>query len=127
MSTKTTTIAQKLQMTDEDYENMIFGAYARWCESNTINAREFQKVIANSAVNKWYLIEYSKCEIEFHQLTGRYENLTVEDYKRCYNDCTYRLFNIRPTALLQEIKKTQCIGSLKIQGLRIPSLTFNQN
>ena len=130
MSTKTTTTAQKLQMTAEDYENMIFGAYASWCESVTINAREFQKVLANSAVNKWYLMEYAKCEKEFNLLTDRYEGsvtVSADDLKICYIDCTYRMNNIRPTALLQEIKKTRAVSYLKVQGIRIPSLTFNQN
>lgn len=128
MSTKTTTIAQKLQMTPEDYENMIFGAYARWCESVTINPREFQKVLANSAVNRWYLMEYSKCEKEFNSLTDRYGNsISTQDFQRCYNECTYNMFNIRPTALLQQIKKTHNVNSLKVQGIRIANLTFNQN
>lgn len=128
MSTQTTTIAQKLQMTPEQYEELIFGAYARWCESVTLNPRELQKALASAAINKWYLTEYAKCERECIQLTHRYEkSITVEDFKRCYNDCTYGMFNIRPTALLQEIKKTQVVSYLKIHGLRIPSLTFNQN
>ena len=124
----TTTTAQKLQMTAEDYENMIFGGYARWCESVTINAREFQKVIANSAVNKWYLMEYAKCEEKFAAMTQRYdESIPVKDYQTFYNDCTYGMFNIRPTALLQEIKKTRAVSYLKVHGVKIPSLTFNQN
>lgn len=128
MSTQTKTTAQKLQMTAEDYENMIFGAYARWCESVTINAREFQKVLANSAVNKWYLMEYAKCEEKFATMTQRYdENIPVKDYQTFYNDCTYGMFNIRPTALLQEIKKTRAVSYLKVHGVKIPSLTFNQN
>lgn len=130
MSTKTTTTAQKLQMNAEDYENMIFGSYARWCESVTINAREFQKVLANSAISKWYMTEYTKCELEFEQLTARYEDsetVIAEDFKRCYAECTYRMFNIRPMALLQKIKKTNVVSYLKVRGVRIPSLTFNQN
>lgn len=128
MSTQTTTTAQKLKMTSEEHELLIFGAYARWCESVTINPGEFQKVLANSSVNKWYLLEYAKCEKEFHNLTDRYGNsISTEDFKRCYNQCTYNMFNIRPTALLQQIKKTRNVKSLKVQGIRIPSLTFNQN
>ena len=128
MNTQTQTTAQKLQMTAEDYENMIFGGYARWCESVTINAREFQKVIANSSINKWYLMEYAKCEKEFNTLTDRYGNsITPADFQRCYADCTYGMFNIRPAALLQKIKKTNVVSYLKVRGVRIPSLTFNQN
>jgi hypothetical protein len=120
------TSTQKLKLTPAEYENMLFGAYARWCESVTINAREFQKVIANSAVNKWYLIEYAKCEAEFQQLTGRYENLTAQDYKRCYNDCTFRMFNIRPTALLEAIKKTPNVNNPRVPGIKMFN-AINQN
>ncbi len=123
-------INQKLKMTSEEYELLIFGAYARWCESATINGHEFQKVLANSAISKWYMTEYSKCELEFEQLTARYEDsetVIAEDFKRCYAECTYRMFNIRPMALLQEIKRTRSENYLKIKGVRIPSLTFNQN
>jgi hypothetical protein len=127
MSIKTTTTAQKLQLTAEEYEALLFGAYARWCESVTINARQFQQVLANSAINKWYLMEYTKCEKEFNSLTDRYDSISADDYKRCYNDCTYGMFNIRPTALLQEIKKTRAVSCLKIHGVQIPSLIFNQN
>ena len=128
MSTQTKTTAQKLQMTAEDYENMIFGAYASWCESVTINAIEFQKVLANSAVNKWYLMEYAKHEAGFHEITDCYvSSCTVHDIQVCYNNCTYQMFNKRPAALLQEIKKTTVVSYLKVHGVKIPSLTFNQN
>lgn len=126
----TTTIYQKLKMTPEEYELLIFGAYARWCESVTINTHEFQKVLANSAINKWFMTEYVKCEIDFTQLTARYQDndtIIAEDFKRCYAECTYRLFNIRPMALLNEIKKTTNGNGMKVSGVKVHSLTFNQN
>lgn len=103
------TINKKLKMSADEYEEMIFGAYARWCETVTTNAHEFQKVLANSAVNKWFLMEYAKCEKDFEQLTDRYEEcetITANDFKRSYAECTYRMFNIRPMALLNEAKKS---------------------
>ena len=120
------TINNKLKMTSEEYELLIFGAYARWCESVTINTQEFQKVLANSAINKWFMMEYAKCEADFEQLTARYEDtdtIIANDYKRCYAECTYRMFNIRPMALLNAIKKTP----MKIDGINTHSLTFNYN
>lgn len=121
------TTTEKLNLTPAEYENLVFGAYARWCESVTINAIEFQKVLANAAINKWYMMEYAKCEKEFHQLTGRYDNLTANDYQMCYNDCTYKMFNIRPTALLESIKKTQVYSNLRVQGVKIFNNAINQN
>lgn len=126
----TTTIHQKLKMSAEEYENLIFGAYARWCESVTINAHEFQKVLANSSINKWFITEYGKCEKDFEQLTARYQDndtIIAEDFKRCYAECTYRMFNIRPMVLLNAIKKTSTGSAQKINGIKIHSLNFNQN
>lgn len=94
----------KLAMTDNQYEMMVFGFYSRWCESVTVNSKQFQQVLANSSINAWFLIELSKCEEEFHLLTKRYENLSPLDYKKCYHECTFRLFNIRPSALLESVK-----------------------
>ena len=105
MSTKTTTTAQKLQMTAEDYENMIFGSYARWCESVTINMRDFQAVLSNAAVNAWFLMELTKCETEFHQITDCYvSSCTAYDMQVSYNESTFRLFNLRPMPLLEKAK-----------------------
>lgn len=123
-------INQKLGMSTEQYEAMMFDAYARWCESVTINDLEFQKVLANAAISNWYMVEYAKCERQFQVKTTRYKislTVTLLDMRTCYNDCTYRMFSIRPAALLNDIKKTTAGGYLKISGVRIPSLTFTQN
>ena len=97
---------QKLAMTESEYEMMVFGSYSRWCESVTTNTRDYQSVLANSSINAWYLMELEKCESEFHQLTDRYigSNITALDFKKCYSQCTFKLFNIRPMALLQQVK-----------------------
>lgn len=119
-----------MKMSTEEYELLIFGAYARWCESVTTNLHEFQKVLASSAVNKWFMMEYAKCEKDFEQMTARYtdsDSIIAEDYKRCYAESTYRMFNIRPTVLLAEIKKPTTGAGMKVGGVRIHSLNFNQN
>jgi hypothetical protein len=121
---------KKLNMSPEQYETLLFSNYAEWCESVTINDREFQKVLANASIDKWFMTEYAKCEKEFHLLTNRYKDsdtVSVDDLTECYVDCTVKMLNIRPTALLQEIKKTQAVGYTKVQGMKLTSLTFNQN
>ena len=105
MNTKT---LQKLDICPEQYESMIFNLYSNWCETVTINNKEYQKVLANTAINRWFLMELTKCEAEFHQRTDRYvgSNLTSLDFNNCYRDCMYKLNNIRPKALLNEVKKS---------------------
>lgn len=115
----TKTINQKLQMTPQEYESFIFGIYARWCETlSGTGDRELQKIMANSGISKWFMMEYAKCETEFTQLTRFYEEgntITAVDYEKCLMQCTFRMFNIRPMALLQIIKKST------------PSRIFNLN
>lgn len=126
----TKTINQKLKMTPEEYELMIFGAYARWCEGVTTNMHEFQKVLANASISKWYMTEYAKCENKFEQLTSRWdENGTIilKDFEKCYNNCTFQMFNIRPMALLQEINKKKSVDSIKFHGVKVETLNFNLN
>lgn len=100
---KTTT--EKLALTEHDYEMMVFGFYSRWCESVTTNMRDFQAVLSNAAVNAWFLMELSKCETEFHQITDCYvSSCTAYDMQVSYNESTFRLFNLRPMPLLEKAK-----------------------
>ena len=119
------TTTQKLTMNDFEYEMMLFGFYMRWCESVTINNRQFQMVLANSSINAWFLMELAKCEAEFHQLTARYvETATARDLMICYHNCTFRMFNLRPIALLEAIKPKE---TLAFQSNGIPVNALNQN
>ncbi len=125
------TINKKLQLTHQEYEDLFFDTYQRWCESVTVTAREFQKVLANATINRWYRIEFAKCEAEFEHLTSRYEGsdtITVVDLKKCYDTCTVQMFNIRPMALLHEAKKTEAKPSTTIvRGIPIPFSIVNLN
>lgn len=114
------TTTEKLALDQAQYEIMIFGLYMRWCEGVTGTVRQYQTVLANKAINAYFLMELAKCEAEFNKLTDRYINtptVTIQDMKRCYNDCTYRLFNLRPTALLEGLKIKG-----KIQGIPVYNL-----
>jgi hypothetical protein len=95
---------QKLQLSQHDFEMMLFDLYSRWCESITGNARQHQLVLANSGINAYFLDEFKKCSDEFHFRTDRYENLSLKDYNKCFADCIIQLFNRRPSALLESLK-----------------------
>lgn len=106
------TTIQKLAITPEQYESIIWDLYNKWCQSVSITQREYQQVLANSAINKWFLVELSKRETEFHKLTDRYvnTNVTTADFSNCYRDCVNSLFNYRPMALLSNIVKPKAKG-----------------
>ena len=107
------TITQKLNMTQAEFEEMIFGFYFRWCQDVTTNDLDFQAVLANAGINKWFLTELAKLEAKFQEITWRYEDsetVITRDYKLAYNDCTFQMFNIRPMALLENAKIKQPKG-----------------
>jgi hypothetical protein len=116
-----TTITQKLAITSDQYESIIWDLYNKWCQSVSITTLEYQQVLANSAINAWFLMELAKCEKEFHTLTNRYTNtnVTSTDYANCYRDCVNSLFNYRPMALLSNIVKPKAKGVPVFNALNV--------
>jgi len=110
------TTIQKLAITPEQHESLIWNLYENWCESASIGTIEFQQVLANSAINRWFLLELQKCEAEFHKLTDRYidSNVTARDMEKCYKDCAFHLFSIRPMALLNQISKPKINNGIRV-------------
>lgn len=115
---------KKLAQTQDQYELMVFGLYMRWCESITTTPRQYQQVLANSAINHWFLTELAKCEQEFHALTDRFinSNVSAKDFQQCWDVCSYHMFNIRPMALLEPFK----VKITATQGIPVFS-SLNQN
>lgn len=136
-------INEILELSFHDYQMMLFGSYSRWCESNAktysnvggveteiIDVKDWQLLLANSQLNNWFNIEYAKWEQEFIKLIKRYEGsetVTVKDIRRCYSDCTIQIFSIYPKAIVEAILKKKKPTVLKIDGIKIQTLTFNQN
>lgn len=116
-------VIQKLDITQEQYESIIWNFYSNWCASVTISLKEFQQVLASAPINAWFRMELTKREIEFNELTDRYSdpNVTPQDFEKCYHKCLFSLFNIRPTALLNQIKKTKTPSA----GIKVFTATSN--
>lgn len=102
------TTAQKLGMTDTEYDSMIFSIYSQWCGRVATNSRHFQAILANTSISLWFLTELVKCETEFHELTDRYSasiSITKKDYKQCFNNCIDKMADIKPQALLESFNR----------------------
>lgn len=120
-------VNQIIQMTAEDYEEFILTSWMRWCESVTIDHREFLRVFSNSTVNRWFISEMKRLEEEFRFLVSRYD---VDDprnllaIKHLFSDTTVQIFSIFPKGLLAEAKK---VTDKKVDGIPINKLTITQN
>lgn len=104
-------ILSLLKTDTEAYEAMVFDTYHQWCMDFCISYdRELQHVLANSALNKYFLTEYSKFEAQFISMAQDYENkpnITPADMREMYHNCTYGIFNRRSMPLIEQAKKTQ--------------------
>jgi hypothetical protein len=116
-------IHEHLGLTFKEYDTQYFERYSNWCESVVLTLLEYQKVLANSQISKWYNREFEKCEQEFLTIINDYPNATTESKKQCYDRCAVRLFSIFPKVLIDEAKKRQpvkeramtMVGCLKIE------------
>jgi hypothetical protein len=108
--TATKTIPDLLGLTKPEYEKMYVEAYLRYCMDFSYNYQnDLQKLVSNSALNAWYNMEYAKCENEFLITISGYENatqVTADNLQKVYNECTYRMFNLRCKVLIDNAKNT---------------------
>ena len=74
-----------LNYTNEQYEETVLLMYIRWCMDFSVNyTTDLQCVIANTAINSFFLNELSKIEHDFIEQMKPYENvgnISFEDAK----------------------------------------------
>lgn len=98
------TIAQKLNVSPETYNWMIFNTYFMWCARHASSSVELQKLTSSQSLFNWFQKEYKKQEEEFLFLTSRFTNLATQSYVTCYNRCIEKVFDVYPKLLLEKMK-----------------------
>ena len=96
------TILELLAINQHQYEMVYIDTYMRWSESVSINEAQLQMVMANNAVNRYFNMEFKKCEAEFLELINRYPNATPTDARKLWDKCTLALFNRRCLPLIKQ-------------------------
>ncbi|AMA49435.1 hypothetical protein [Flavobacterium covae] len=102
-------VIELLDLSTPDYETLLFETYFNWCTDFCSNYQDdLQSLVANRALNKYFLQEYNKLEEEFLQLASRYENninITSVHYRELYADCTVKIFNRFSKVLIKKAKQ----------------------
>lgn len=93
-----------LQWSSQEYEDRLFQAIYNWCQQKGKLPSVIQQLLANAQINKWFLNEYNKCELQFLKIADVVPNNT-EALRSHYKSCTLQIFNIEPSALMNDIKK----------------------
>lgn len=109
-------------------EDLILAFWFYWVESVTRTDREFQKVSANTPVNKWFLMELSKYEAEFKTYITTYPDTHGRNKDWLWCKCVSKLMSHFPLVLLQEAKKRELKPqTTKVAGIKIEFSLTNLN
>lgn len=122
----TTENLEKIFDSSQTVEDFYFELYFAWCESVTNNSQEFQQVLANKAISKWFAIEYSKLIVEYETSIVQYPNATADESFTFYMSWIFKLFSIRPKSLLADAKK-RAKPKTKVAGISVVTHPFSNN
>ena len=66
------TLLLLLDMPADTYENQLFENYFLWCNLNSYNDTECQKLLANAPLFRWWHIQYAELEQQFIEDSAEY-------------------------------------------------------
>jgi hypothetical protein len=95
-------IKEYLQLSEQEYEDKIFMYYWNWCYKYGGTESKTQELLANSAVNKWWLFEFQKLEKKFFESLEHLPK-TTQALQNCYRANIVHIFTIYPKALIDGI------------------------
>lgn len=114
----------------ETKEDFLLSFWMYWVDSVTISHREFTQVLADAAVNKWFIAFVAKEETEFRMLSKGYSELAGQgqEIDKLYIKCVVKAMSFFPKALLEAAKRrTEKPKTCKFSGIKIEFSTLNQN
>lgn len=93
-----------LQWSTQEYEDRLFLSMWNWCQHYGQYPSIVQQLLANSQVNKWFMAEYEKCELQFLRITEVVPSKT-ETLEAHYKACTAQIFAVYPKPLIDAVNK----------------------
>lgn len=114
----TTKLITLLKITPEDREQKILDLWIRYTKCYAYDSEsDWQKLLANSALNHWFLQELSKLESKFMQDFGFMQDfvsftghINPEDIMRAYNyEVGVKILTYRAPVLLEAARKLNVI------------------
>lgn len=106
MQTATKPVHELLYMTKEMYDELYMEKFMRWCLNRaTNNENDFQKLIANSSISKWYNYEFSKIENEFSTAaTPLFRKVSYKGLRQMFETLSVELYTKFPQPLIESAR-----------------------
>jgi hypothetical protein len=96
-------IIDYLQLTTEQYNEIVFQNYWNWCLKYGKTPAHTQQLLACSTVNKWWMNEYSKLEVQFINAIGVLP-LRKDILEHTFYAFTVQIFANYPKPLIDAIR-----------------------
>jgi hypothetical protein len=112
ISTKNQVI-DALQWSTQEYEDRLFLSMWNWCQHYGQYPSVIQQLLANSQVNKWFLSEHEKCELQFLKITGVVAQ-KPEILAAHYKACTAQMMALFPKSLLDAVRRNKEFSNILI-------------
>lgn len=108
------TIAKLLTLSQKEYEDKILDLWLRYCCAKAHNNKtDLQRLLANTALNKWFLHEVARLEDEWWNEIGDFETvLDPTTAMALYNEKTINIFMLSCPPLMTEARKLNIIPQL---------------
>ena len=104
-------IQDYLQWSSEEYKDRLLLSIMKWCQHYGGYPSVVQQLLANAQVNKWFMNEYHKCELQFLKIVNVIPP-QPDQLQAHYKACTARVMAIYPKALVESIKKNKDFSNL---------------
>lgn len=90
-------IATILNLSEKEYQLEVFTNYFLWCELNAVNENDLQALLANAALHKWFMRQYTQLELQFYTQINT-DNLS--DVSKTYIEHTRKIGDYFPPRFL---------------------------
>lgn len=93
------------KVSQQQYNELLLESFFFWAGKNTFTKTQYQVVVCDKAIKKWFFIEYDKLNNEFVSFIDRHPNASTKDNERLYARMIGKIYEIYPKVLLDDIKK----------------------
>lgn len=97
-------VMDTLMWSSEYYDERLFQSYWNYCHIYGNYPSKIQQLLANSALNKWFIREYAKAEALFLQIAEVTPPSKVEFLRGQYMALTAEVFSLFPKPIIEKVK-----------------------
>ena len=99
-------IVSFLKTTEAQYENLRLDIWLRWCEARSMSSREWQMLMADGILNRWFNKELAKREWRFmHDLEPYQRNCSPRELDERYKSYMVSMHSLFLAPIQNQIRK----------------------